>query len=158
LSFFSSWPGTKDIEKKLKRAWKRALVKSFSDLIKIFFWIMISIRVSNSHCEFALLRKKAKAKRIRFASHRFLAQGVRFASLSLFKRSNSQKSENFRLILAIIFQKKAFLSGWNLSFFRYFRENYGKTTKIENGGYYQFEICSDRLIFLPMVQIFSKTR
>ena len=25
-----------------------------------------------------------------------------------------------------------------------------KTTKIENGGYYQFEICSDRLIFLPM--------
>jgi len=91
-------------------------------------------RVSNSHCEFALLRKKTKAKRIRFASHRFLAQGVRFASLSLFKRSNSQKSENFRLILAIIFQKKAFLSGWNLSLFRYFRENYGKNNQDRERG------------------------
>jgi len=86
------------------------------------------IRIANSlYCE-------KKRKRSEFASHRFLAQGVRFASLSLFKGSNSQKSENCRLILAIIFQKKAILSGWNLSFFRYLRENYGKNNQDRERG------------------------
>ena len=30
-----------------------------------------------------------------------------------------------------------------------------KTTKIDNEGYYQFGICSDRLFFLQIVQIFK---
>ena len=75
-----------------------------------------------------------KRKRSEFASLRIAFWHRAFASLSLFKRSNSQKSENFRLILAIIFQKKAFLGGWNLSFFRYFRENYGKNNQDREGG------------------------
>ena len=133
----------------VERSEAKSAKRSFASKVKIIYILTRSFalrflllyaqpfrwhRVSNSHCEFALLRKKAKAKRIRFASHRFLTQGVRFASLSLFKRSNSQKSENFRLILAIIFQKNAFLSGWNLSFFRYFRVNYGKNNQDREGG------------------------
>ena len=35
-------------------------------------------------------------------------------------------------------------------FFVIFAKIMEKTTKIDNEGYYQLEICSDRLIFLPM--------
>ena len=118
----------------------------------------VSAKVSNSHCEFALLRKKAKAKRRRFASLRFLGRGVRFASLSLFERPNSQKSEKIRRILAIIFQKKS-LPGWLkfIFFFIILGKNIEKTTKIDNEGYYQFEISSDRLIFYKLCRLFLET-
>ena len=53
-------------------------------------------RIWNKFAFFALLRKKAKAKRCRFASHRFLVQGVRFASLSLFVSKKISPSLRFR--------------------------------------------------------------
>jgi hypothetical protein len=72
-------------------------------------------RAVNSHCEFALLRKKAKAKRIRFASLRRKSRRVRFRFASLFGRPNSQNCEKIRRILAknctaFLLRKEEFLT------------------------------------------------
>ena len=62
-------------------------------------------RDPNSHCEFAELRKIAKAKRIRFASLRRKRSVVRFAFASHFEHSNSQNCEKIRRILAKSYPK-----------------------------------------------------
>ena len=60
-------------------------------------------RGANSQCEFRFLRKKAKAKRRRFASLRRKYMDLRFAFASLFGRLKAKKSEKIHRIFAIIF-------------------------------------------------------
>ena len=105
---------------------------------------------------FIAKKSESEATSLSFASLFGLGCSLRFAFafwLTKFaeKRKNSQNPRNN-------FSKKN-LPEWLkfIFFFIILGENIKKTTKIDNEGYYQFEISSNRLIFLPIVQIFLVT-